>query len=570
MFFIVNHENSIIAADADFLEEVDSESVYEVAPLVKKGEIILDEWEISISHSQKNHSFSKTKLSTVWGDAYLYVIAKESSLDDKEDKEQEEQEEAEEALFNLAIPQTGMLDSVIKEEESTPVSDETVVSEKETFNLSHDEPEDKKEEETPPEDTPSALTESIETIDDISLADPGDISSLGLTDFLQEEIPEASTDSSEAPIGLLDKHTDDDSLEILTKETKEEAEEKSDFSITDDAVLSILEEEKEEETVEVATRLSTEDSAPLDFLPIDASKKEAENGTEDEPAIQNDISEESEQTATADFREIAKLIGVSEEEYLHFLDDFEKESIQLEPNLRSNNLKESREALSILNEASLLLHLPHITEKLNGLSHATSSEKSSLIDSFLTLVSQVKNPQKSAAVEATTVPNDNTSETEPPLDLSISPVEELSIPAESYEPKKERLEFLSEKVAEHPLENTSAVLDQVQPIPFDFSLNEAADELTLPSSLVSEFVIDFINQAKENLPVLQKAYEERDMDTIEKTAHMLKGASSNLRIAPIAETLYQLQFNQDFTQVPELLTLFTGQLKALSLQMDQG
>jgi HPt (histidine-containing phosphotransfer) domain-containing protein len=86
---------------------------------------------------------------------------------------------------------------------------------------------------------------------------------------------------------------------------------------------------------------------------------------------------------------------------------------------------------------------------------------------------------------------------------------------------------------------------------------------------VSEFIIDFINQAKENIPVLKKAYDEKDMDKIQKTAHMLKGASSNLRIAPMADTLYHLQFNDTLEKVPELIRLFTGQLKALSIQMDQ-
>jgi len=118
---------------------------------------------------------------------------------------------------------------------------------------------------------------------------------------------------------------------------------------------------------------------------------------------------------------------------------------------------------------------------------------------------------------------------------------------------------------------TEAVsLEEVQAIPFDFSINEAADELTLPSSLVSEFIIDFINQAKENLPVLEKAYQDKDIDTLHKTAHTLKGASSNLRITPIADTLYSLQFNDDFEKVPDLIQLFKGQLKALSIQMNQA
>ena len=116
MFFIVNHENSIIAADTDFLEEVGVESVFEAALLIKKGEVTLEEREISISHSQKNHTFSKTKLSTVLGDAYLYTTVKEESSDDNKDTEQEATEDA---LFNLAIPQTAMSDDAADQEENT-------------------------------------------------------------------------------------------------------------------------------------------------------------------------------------------------------------------------------------------------------------------------------------------------------------------------------------------------------------------------------------------------------------------------------------------------------------------
>ena len=559
MFFIVNHENSIIAADADFLEGVGAEDIYEAALLIKKGEVVLDELEQSITYFQKSSAFSKTRLSTFLGDAYLYMINEEISQESEEDQEEEvllDNEAPEEALFNLAIPQTGMItDDIREEEESTAAIDEAESQTEEIFGLS-----DHNEEDTSPENTPFALSESKETLDDLLHVGTEDIQELELVDISEEEISQEPADIPEEVIGLLD--TDSRAEHLMAEPTEEPEEEKINLTITDEPVLTIIEEEKAESPKETsAASISNETPSILspetDLLQEQEEEKDTTSSTETPP----DPSIEATPVRATDFKEIAELIGVSEEEYLHFLEDFEKESIQLEPKLRSNDLKESREALSILKEASLLLHLPQITEKLNGLSHATSDEKSSLIDSFLTLVTQIRNAPRAAL-------SDDAAFTPDPLfDLPDNTIQHTSLQEENTE--DERPEPILEEAVKNLTEQASVTLDHVQPIPFDFSVNEAADELTLPASLVSEFVIDFINQAKENLPMLQKAYEERDMDTIETTAHMLKGASSNLRITPIAETLYQLQFNQDFAQVPELLTLFTGQLKALSIQMDQ-
>ena len=560
MFFIVNHENSIIAADADFLEGVGAEDIYEAALLIKKGEVVLDELEQSITYFQKSNAFSKTRLSTFLGDAYLYMINEEISQDSEEDKEQEVlpgNEAPEEALFNLAIPQAGMMtDDIREEEESTAAIDKTEFPTEEIFSLS-----EHNEEDISLEDTPFTLSEPEETSNDLLHTDAANIQELELLDISKEEISQEPMDISEEIIGLLD--TDSGADNVAEESAEDPEEEKLNLTITDEPVLSIMEDERREDLEEISAASMLNEIPPILSPEADLSRKqEEEKGAANNTETPGNTPENPNQTRVTDFKEIAKLIGVSEEEYLHFLEDFENESIQLEPNLRSNDLRESREALSILKEASLLLHLPQITEKLNGLSHATSDEKSSLVDSFLALVTQIRNVSPAA------VPDDGASIPDPLFDLSDNTVEHPSLQEKDTE--EERLEPILDDAVKSLTEQTSAALDQVQPIPFDFSLNEAADELTLPASLVSEFVIDFISQAKENLPLLQKAYEERDMDTIETTAHMLKGASSNLRITPIAETLYQLQFNQDFAQVPELLTLFTGQLKALSIQMNQA
>ncbi len=486
MFFIVNHENSIIAADADFLEGIGADNIYEAALLIKKGEVVLDELEQSISYLQKDNAFSKTELSTFLGDAYLYEINEEDDLaiEDSQD----------DALLGLGLPQEHPLEEPIEEEhldtDEEKVSFEAESRDEEVFDLAD------AEENPPPEE------------DFLEMLSP-DIPDLKLS-VESEEILSPEEESDMVPdeiIGLIE--TDNEIAEAVEKPALLEEAQDLDLMISDEAAVTSY----EPDTAEVEGSVTEE--------------------AKDRTGIFSEATEPVTEKNHTNFQEIAKLIGVSEEEYLHFLDDFRKESLRLEPNLRSNDLRESREALSILTEASLLLHLPQMTEKLNILSNATSDEKSSIVGEYLEMVTKITHTK---AYEA------------PTLDLTD---DRRSLGTSND---------FEEKIS----------LDQIQAIPFDFSINEAADELTLPASLVSEFVVDFISQAKENLPILHKAYEEKDLDTIHTTAHMLKGASSNLRIIPMAETLYELQFNEDFARVPELITMFSGQLKALSTQMDQA
>ena len=504
MFFMVNHENSIIAADADFLEEIGADTVYEAALLIRNGEVQLDELEHSISYLQKNSSFSKTALSTFLGDAYLYQVYKEA--EEEENREQTEALSLEDPLFNLADP------------EEVSVSEEV-------------------------EDLLTEIEE--EALLDLKTSDTLAIEEETLEKMLEEEdsaLPEVIglVGAGAAVTTLLDQ--DEDSEEVP----------KIDLEISDEPLISLKESEEEVAFIPEANdiELLLED----DDLDTSVLKEELEEETEEEPQEEATTEGQAVQIANThiNITEISELIGVSEEEYTHFLGDFQKESSTLESHLRSNDLKESREAISTLKEASLLLHLPHITEKLEELSNATSGEKEEIINNFLKTVSQTT----------------GTTDDKMPLIAISDTLDEMPAKTGTIEKEEETLSIMP-TVEESPSTNDAIVLDDIQAIPFDFSINEAADELTLPASLVSEFIIDFINQAKENIPVLQKAYEEKDMDKLQKTAHMLKGASSNLRISAMADTLYNLQFNDAFEKVPELIKLFTGQLKALSIQMDQ-
>jgi len=568
MFFIVNYENSIIAADTDFLEEVGAHDIYEAAQLIKNGKVQLDENEGTITYLQQNSSFSKTLLSSFLGDAYLYEI-----------KETEIEEECEspnnDEIFNLTVGHEAPLEIAEENENSTLHTEETEPTTRtETDELDETWPENtlslaapEKENDEPAiskfvetdtenetlaqdqaEENPDEKDDSLSLSKAIGLAGAG----IAASTLIDEEDIMEDLQISDEPLILL-KETDEE-IPVVDEEKGE-----TDAFQEEDQILSLIETPSEHQ--ETDKRSYDEELFNLAVTDNDSTEEKREKEETDESSILNEVTPQQEDTGI-NIKGISELIGVSEEEYKHFLEDFRKESSGLESHLRSNDLRESREAISILKEASLLLHLPHITEKLGELTNATSDEKAEIIESFLALVSETS---MSKEADAAYTEADTISKHAEVAEDSMG----MAHPEEIVQPE----EIQEKKLPGTPLEDLPhaepTTLEEVQAIPFDFSINEAADELTLPASLVSEFVIDFVNQAKENLPVLQKAYENSDLDTLQKTAHMLKGASSNLRITPMADTLYNLQFNDDLSQVPELIKLFTGQLKALSIQMDQ-
>jgi len=62
------------------------------------------------------------------------------------------------------------------------------------------------------------------------------------------------------------------------------------------------------------------------------------------------------------------------------------------------------------------------------------------------------------------------------------------------------------------------------------------------------------------------AYEKGDLETVQKIGHLLKGTSSNLRINPLSDTLYEIQFNEDIERVPELVRNYWAHFLSLENQ----
>ncbi|NKQ40017.1 MAG: Hpt domain-containing protein [Sulfurovum sp.] len=545
MFFIVNHENYIIAADADFLEEVGAKSIYEIASFIQNGKVQLDELELSIAYFEKNSSFSKVSLSTFLGDAYLYRIQ-----DTIEDEEQNEETISDDELLGLL--------SIGAEYEEKEI-----------------EPEAEESEELVAIDENNEKCDGIINLAQIEIDEPLEV----VEETSKEEVKEDDSFSAKELAGLAGLTgaglTINELLE-QSEEVKDTADESLDID-NDDPLISL----KDDPEVPIDKMIEDYKDDNLQLFPDTKELDEEllghpieEDKSEDAELEEKELlSDESASTEVSskiehhiNIGEISALIGVSQNEYTNFLEDLQKESSQLEPDLRNNDLKASREAISILKEASLLLHLPHIAEKLSELSDATSDEKDGIVNDYLMLVSGVNDINtEMPALDIISTPEITHMEEMKNLDKNKEEV----LDTVSIEEEAPHDSLLNPESSQQLVDSKGINLDHIQALPFDFSINEAADDLTLPVSLVGEFIIDFINQGKENLPVLQKAYEDKDLDTLQKTAHMLKGASSNLRITPMADTLYGLQFNDDISRVPELIKQFAGQLKALSIQMNQ-
>ena len=111
-------------------------------------------------------------------------------------------------------------------------------------------------------------------------------------------------------------------------------------------------------------------------------------------------------------------------------------------------------------------------------------------------------------------------------------------------------------------------LDGIKPIHFDFQLEEAANDLSLPVELIEEFVHDFIEQCHIETEKILKAYEEGDLDAIQKIGHLLKGAASNLRINPLSDTLYKIQFCEDSSNLEHLIKDYWGHFLSFEIQIN--
>ena len=245
------------------------------------------------------------------------------------------------------------------------------------------------------------------------------------------------------------------------------------------------------------------------------------------------------------FKQNAKDLNIDEESYKMLLGNYLDEL----DNYKEDLVNGSKSTISMLADAGDLLSLPIISKKLNEL--LESGKKNQALKELTLLESLLRDKVK------------GTIDTSPVKEsLSVSPAVLKEAPKLSEETKEEEI------VITHPneivaIDTAESLLENVTETDVSFDPEKAANDLNLPSTLILEFVDDFIVQSKEHLAQMVKAFKEKDLKTLQTTAHMLKGAASNLRIDALSENLFRIQKLQSVDSSEALLKEFVAKLKGL-------
>jgi len=337
----------------------------------------------------------------------------------------------------------------------------------------------------------------------------------------------------------LDAIDDEINIEELLKEESEE----------DEISLEIENISSEEKSISENVEIDFDNDDLFD-LTLDDTKEEK---VEETPSLVIDDAEidlfETTSTPVAptqiniNIEEVSHKIGIDTEDYQTFLDEFIDTAIGLEKDLNTQESEKRAESILTLSHLSDILHLPSIATLLTQINEAKDSERKTLVETFYTTLSQI------------TTKADEPSTADVPVkeEESIDTLNELALEEEKIDLFDNTNDIIEESVEEVKVEtkptnpNSFGIisLEGIEPKHFDFQLEEAANDLSLPVELIEEFVHDFIDQAHIETKKMLEAYEEGDLDAIQKIGHLLKGASSNLRINDLSDTLYQIQFCED-------------------------
>jgi len=291
--------------------------------------------------------------------------------------------------------------------------------------------------------------------------------------------------------------------------------------------------------------------------------------------------------------ENAKKLSIDLSNYKLLLENFIDEL----DNYKSDLSKGEASTVSMLIDASELLSLSSVTDRLKKLS---SSRDNSITISELDLIKNLLREKLKGKVEVAK----DSSHQEIKEEKVLS--EKKDIPKDIQEPKEDissdisidnsvlvtenkEQEIIKEKIEKEIVDDIPAddilvptvpedaidiisakdLLEKINLKRINFEPQRAVSELNLPKTLILEFVNDFISQAKDHLGQLVDAYKQGDIKTLQTTAHMLKGAASNLRLDPIAEVLFKIQKSNSLEESGELLKKFVANLKGLEVEVEE-
>lgn len=298
-----------------------------------------------------------------------------------------------------------------------------------------------------------------------------------------------------------------------------------------------------------------EKSAPLDLdldlISINSDSDEETSSPNEEQELENLLLPEevthiqdNNEEILIDIETISQEMGLTHEDYNTFVDEYIDTALSLEADLQSDIEEKRTEAITTLSQLGDVLRLPMINTIIKKLSTASTNTQKEVIASFYATLSRLTTQA-------------NKKEEEASLELFNMPLAEPEI--------SEDLKVLT-TVDTNSFGTIN--LDDIKPIHFDFQLEEAANDLSLPVELIEEFVNDFIEQGHIETKKMLEAYEKGDLDAIQKIGHLLKGASSNLRINALADTLYQIQFCEDSSNLEDFIKEYWGHFLSFEIQIN--
>jgi hypothetical protein len=326
--------------------------------------------------------------------------------------------------------------------------------------------------------------------------------------------------------------------DVIEDKTEEE------ILILDDEPITFSDYAKEEVADTVEEKISFDDE-PFDLMSdVETEVTMDEKTTAEEVEIKEEatvaekttVAESENDTApiVVDIDYISQEIGISTDDYNNFLNEYIDTALTLEKDLESTEEKKRTHAIDTLSHLSNVLHLPVITKIIEQIKDASSEEQDTFIKSLYATLARLTTTQ-----------------------------------ADTF---KKADDFLVEDTTPTPANITTESfgtidLSDVQPIHFDFQMEAAAEDLSLPQELIEEFVNDFIEQARTETEKMLELYEKGDLDAIQKIGHLLKGTASNLRINPLADTLYEIQFCEDSSKLEDLIKEYWGHFLAFETQI---
>jgi hypothetical protein len=363
-------------------------------------------------------------------------------------------------------------------------------------------------------------------------------SMLGHLTLVEIHTEEEETEEDDLSLLTLDDTIDESSTSldldsdlISIKSDIEDSSEETEIAVDDTELFDLAVENEPEssiDTTEDSLNIITEDT---DILDLGLSEKE--NEVIIDKAISDDTAE-----ILVDIDKVCQQIGVSHEDYDTFLNEYIDTALGLEEDLQSTDHAKRSNAIATLSHLGEVLQLPVIGDIIAKIDTVPADQQKETVESFYAALSRI-----------TTSP---TSREEHKIDLF------------DVEEEKE----IEPEVTVNEKSFGTISLEGIKPIHFDFQLEEAANDLSLPVELIEEFVHDFIEQGHIETEKMLKAYEKGDLDTIQKIGHLLKGASSNLRINALSDTLYKIQFCEDSKDLEHLIKDYWGHFLSFEIQIN--